>query len=287
MTGPVVVGAADAGDAARDAVALGARLARALDADLIIAGIWPTPFGPADGRAEQEVRRQLEADLGTLVTRAGVPASIRVRGASSVVRGLHQVVDHVAAGVLVLGASHLGRLGRLTRGDVAMLAVQALPCAVAVAPAGLRDREPADDVLVGWDATPEATAALELAATLAAGTGGTLRIAHALEPAAVLAARQWVGAPAPDVLRRTLEDEARAGLAAAEASVAGRTAVRTELLDGVAGPALREAAVTAGLLVVGSRRFGVLGRLVLGSTSAELLHEPPVSLVVLPRTARS
>ena len=55
----------------------------------------------------------------------------------------------------------------------------------------------------------------------------------------------------------------------------------------VGGPAeeLAGAAGSADLLVIGSRRWGALARVVVGSTAETLLRQAPCSLVLVPRPA--
>jgi nucleotide-binding universal stress UspA family protein len=59
--------------------------------------------------------------------------------------------------------------------------------------------------------------------------------------------------------------------------------VSTELREGDPTDGLVGAAVGADLLVVGSRRWGRLNRVVLGSTSEDLVALAPCSVLVVPR----
>lgn len=289
MIKTIVVAAHGDDDATRDAVALGARLARAMQARVVLAGIWVSPLGPGDGVYERAVRAEVERELKVL--RAEIPSevfsSLDIRGATSVVRGLQRVVEDTRADVLVVGPTHHGKLGRLTHGSVAVTAVHDAPCAVAVAPRGYRDAFADDlkDVVVGYDDGPEARAALEAGVEVAAGTGGALRLVHAVETPFQLADRQWVGSPAPETWYEDLRRQARDALAAGEAAAGDRVPVSSHLVEGVPSLEVARAAQDAFLLVVGSRGYGPVKRLVLGSTSTELLAHGTVPVLVVPRSS--
>ena len=159
------------------------------------------------------------------------------------------------------------------------------PCAVAVAPAGFREREPAIRVIgVGLDGSHESKAALASAVELGRAAGATLRLFAAAHPPAI-GPRRPSGYPTRDymkALRESFQDD----LDAALASVPDVLGASGELLH---GPAARTLAAEAGkgvdLLCVGSRGHGPLRRVLLGSVSRELASQPPCPLLVVPRGA--
>ena len=59
--------------------------------------------------------------------------------------------------------------------------------------------------------------------------------------------------------------------------------VTSEVREGDPADGLVSAAIGADLLVVGSRRWGRLNRVVLGSTSEDLVALAPCSVLVVPR----
>jgi nucleotide-binding universal stress UspA family protein len=164
-----------ADETGQDAVALGELLARTSDADLITVRIGA-------GTSEE-----VEAEAVGLVT--GSPVRVRAEAGAdgSVAEALlERATVDADVGAVALGSTHRAGLGRVMPGGVAAHLLNAAPCAVAVAPRGYAGSAPrrasdgpVDDLLViavAFDASPEATAALELAIVLAEGADATLRV---------------------------------------------------------------------------------------------------------------
>ncbi|WP_205697087.1 universal stress protein [Conexibacter sp. SYSU D00693] len=290
MTRQIVVATHGDDDPTRDALALGVDLARATGGSLVLAAIWCSPLGPGDAVYEIAVREELEREVAAVLAEVpdDVPATVEVRGATSVVRGLHRVVEDRHAAVLVLGPTHLGALGHALRGDLAVAAVHDAPCAVAVAPEGHRHRVPGDarDVVLGFDGSTEAVLALEDAVDLARGTGGTLRLVHVVSAVYPLAADGWMTAPAYEPWYEDLRAAGARVLADGVAAVGDAVPVETALVDGQPSRELAKAADGGAFVVTGSRGYGALRRLVLGSTTAGLLRRAAVPVYVTPRASQ-
>ena len=269
MEQPIIVGVADA-DEARDAVAFGVDLARGLGAPLVVAGICVPVPGPAEVGHLDLARDQTERRLQDALQRVppDVDASLIVRVARSPVQGLHELAEHRDAAALVLGPTHLGRAGRALLGDVALIALHAAPCAVAVAPDGYAERAGSAPrtIGVGLVDTPEARDALDLAIDLAERLGARLRLIHVETGAQAAASAQL--------------------LEPARATVADRVAVETDVRRGDVGHELAAAGEDLDLLVLGSRAYGPLQRLLLGSVSRQVVHAARCPLLVLPRSVR-
>jgi nucleotide-binding universal stress UspA family protein len=272
----VLVGV-DGRDGGRDAIALARRL---LDqaGDLTLAYVYPGDARSWQGpRGEHET---VDADrvaelLESAAKEADLSAALSWRQSSSVGRGLHELCELRAADLLVVGSSRGGLMGRVRLGDRTHAALNAAPCAIAVAPAGYGERSAAiRRIGVAYDGSPESNHALEVARTLAAGCD------------AYLSALEVV----------TLPTYALVGDAAALAeSIDGLVEdayKRIQALDGVEphaayGIPVEELALysaSVDLLVVGSRGYGPLGRVVHGSTSQQLARTARCPLLVLPRT---
>ncbi|HET8536055.1 MAG TPA: universal stress protein [Solirubrobacteraceae bacterium] len=284
MTKRIIVAAFGDGDASRDAVAFAIELARADQAELLLAGIWASPLGAGDSLYEGVVRGEIERELEVLreLVPQDVHVHIEVRGATSVVRGLHRLVAGNHHDVLVFSAADLTRHGH---GNLALEAIHDAPCAVAVAPNGYaREREQlGPDVATAWVDTPEAQAALEAAVGYAQHTGGTLRIVQVLAMPYRFSDQPWVDASGVQHWLESARPEAEASLQLAVERVAERVPVLTDLRDGYSGHELAEASRGCAMIVTGSRGYGALRRLVLGSTTADLLREATVPVVTLPR----
>ena len=70
--------------------------------------------------------------------------------------------------MIALGSTHRGSLGRITPGSVAQRLLNGAPCPIAIAPAGLRERELAVAAIgVAFDGSHESRRALRAAVDLA------------------------------------------------------------------------------------------------------------------------
>jgi len=267
----------------RDAVALGAALARALDEPLLVATVHQspeTPLGPT--AAELRARAQQTAAEGA----AEAPADLERRHVAvlgrSPAQGLHDFAEAERPTALVVGSSHRGPLGRVIAGKVASRLFVGSPCPVAVAPRGYARRPETElrSIGVGFDDGPESWKAIQHAAALGVAAGAELRVIHALQP---------VIAPpmAPEEserLTRELRTHRELALGRAAASVSKDLHAETSLLVG--DPVLvleQEASRGLDLLVLGARGYGPLRRVLLGSVSTEVVCHSPCPVLVVPR----
>jgi nucleotide-binding universal stress UspA family protein len=265
-------------------LALGTGLAQALGAPLIIACVYPSaatisPVPPAEMRAEAE--RTARAACKELPA-ALEPEAYSVAGGSPA-HGLHDLAEERAAVAIVVGSSHRGALGRVLAGTGAGQLLSGSPCSVALAPRGLAQRAPLAlrRIAVGFDDSTESWNALGHATTIAAATGASVRVVHALPPLTVSPAAPL--SPIDAELERR-----RAGERAAERAVASLPeTVRPDsrLVTGEPVSVLEtEARDGIDLLVLGSRGFGPVRRVLLGSVSSELMRQAPCPVMVVPRS---
>jgi nucleotide-binding universal stress UspA family protein len=197
-------------------------------------------------------------------------------------RGLRDAAETAEAQVIVLGTSRHGRIGRVLPGDTARQLLADSPCAVALAPRGY-DGAPDGIRRIGvaFVDTPEGHEALEAAATMAALGHVALSTYTVFEPPRMGpggATPGWIPPADYDasVWMATAEDAIRkqipAGLDADVTVLEGEPA---ELIAGVSE--------RLDLLLCGSRGYGPLRTVLLGSISARLAHTAACPLVVLPR----
>jgi nucleotide-binding universal stress UspA family protein len=277
----VVVGV-DGHQGGSDAIALAKRLA-GRDAEVTLAYVYS-----GDARtwarlecgltAPFERERSLEL-LARARDEAGISAEMRCAGAPSAGRGLHTLAQDAGADLLVVGSSRRGLLGRVLLGDDTHAALNGAPCAVAIAPTGCsQETTIMREIGVAYNASPESEHALEVARKLAGRRGAKL---SAFEAVSLPTAYVFAGGAAPlGEMIPGLVNEARERVAA---------------LDGVSphaaygNPAEELAVYSASLdlLVVGSRDYGPIGRLVHGSTSRQLARSARCPLLVLTRAARN
>jgi nucleotide-binding universal stress UspA family protein len=278
MFGNVIVGV-DGSPTGRDAIRLGVALCER-NARLTLAHVYggvpthgrPTQVAPADA-ARTDAEHLLESERQA----AAVTAELVSVCAASVGRGLHMLAEQHEAELIVVGSHSRGLAGRVLVGDDTSASLGGAPCAVAVAPRGFTPRSGGFlRVGVGYDFSPESHAALELARKLAARDGAKLSALYVVS----LPAWGYI-APMPANWGEIVEDDRRA----AETKVTKLEGVDATAVYGIAGEELAAFGERVDLLVVGSRNYGPLRRLVLGSTSHGLARHARCALLVLPRTA--
>lgn len=287
MSGSIVVGYT-ATDSGADAAALGARLARSLDAVVHLVIVLPTEGTrnaavPPERAYEDHIRRQgkkwLEAALVRMpqeLTRSG-----HVRFAESFAEGLIAAGEEFDARLIVVGAAGGGLFGRHRLGSVASELLHSSTIPVALAPAGTAE---ADDhvvprVTVAVGTRPGAENLLDEAAAVAASAGVELRLVSLVPfdvpPGLDTGAIRTVGHDhAHDVLavaKELLPD----GLGAVVEEAPG---------DSVEDAVSNLSWLPGEVILVGSSRLAQPRRLFLGSTAAKMLHELPVPMIVVPRT---
>jgi len=208
---------------------------------------------------------------------AGVDARLRARESSSVGRGLHELCEAVGADLLVLGSSRRGLLGRVLIGDDTHAALNGAPCAIAIAPAGYADQPVAiREIGVGYDGSAESEHAVAVARRLAAEHGAKLSAFQAvsLPTYAFLAGGTAIHEVIDDLVGSAREQIATLGL-------------EPHAVYGLPVEELTLYSASLDLLVVGSRDYGPIGRLVHGSTCGQLAHTARCPLLVLTRAARA
>jgi nucleotide-binding universal stress UspA family protein len=287
MPKTIVVGV----DPKRDDVApleLASLLARVTGAPVVAVAAYPQHEIPSRISYigyDEMMREQAESALG----RAGehLPEKARTLPvpSSSPGRMFDEIVEIEDAGVLVVGSTPKGRSGTVTAGSVAAHVLHGAGCPVALAPDGYHAPSELRRIGVAFADTAEGRNALAAAGALAARTGARLEVVTAIDPI------DWSGIAVPptEVLERDVER------ARVKAEAAAQTAAR-ELVPGIdAGvevvaepvvPALASRSSEWDLLVCGSRGYGPVRSVVLGSVSRGLTHTARCPMLVLTRGAQ-
>jgi nucleotide-binding universal stress UspA family protein len=275
----VVVGV-DNRDGGRDAIAL-ARVLLADGGKLTLAYIYQgdphvwrgtsPPFEASESDRAHEL-------LNKAAEEAGLEPQTRCEGSSSVGRGLHHLAETLEADLIVVGSSARGLFGRVLIGDDTRAALNGSPCAVAIAPNGYaRQPQLMREIGVGYDESPESLHALGVARALAAVHEARLSALEAVEiPSYVLAVGPLLG---DDVIDSVVDD--------ARKEVAKLEGVEPHAVYGDPAEELTLFSASVDLLVLGSRSYGPMGRLVHGSTSQKLARSARCPLLVLTRGART
>ncbi len=266
----------DGGPGSRDALAFAKALCETTSAELIVASVrpyWPDLLGPdnfdlAIKEDERWIRRGATEILDTL------PFSPRVLAGGHETGGLKELAAAEGVDLLVVGSSHRGQVGRVFPGSVGERVLSDAPCAVAVAPHGLADRELRfDTIAVGYDGSRESGVALSTAIEMAERTGASLQILGVVDMDVVLGFEE--AEPEEARVRRHLDRALK--------RMPRSVTVDARLLYGTPGHAILEAAQDADLLVIGSRgHYGVARRLLLGSVAARVMRSAPCPTLVTP-----
>jgi nucleotide-binding universal stress UspA family protein len=147
---PKLIIAYDGTPHAEDALALGRKLAELIDGSLTLAHVHRAdprnrpPSGAVRGR-EAFLRRESERLLEQARTSLGdrQPVGSHAVAATTTARGLRELADQEGADLIVFGSAYNGPAGRVHPGSAARRLLHSARCAIAVAPDGLRERDPA------------------------------------------------------------------------------------------------------------------------------------------------
>jgi nucleotide-binding universal stress UspA family protein len=271
----------DGSEGAQDAVELTKLLCGAGDEALLVNVL---PFGGPVGVAyslagyadSDEVRRffaEARSVLGDVAVQTRSFAGESPARAMSMLAESDPNVD-----VAIVGSPHRGALGRTFLGSVAENLLQGSSVPIAVAPRGYAASAPHDLGVVGvaFDGGAEATVALAHAVALAEGAGARLLILTVEAP----------NVPMPGLTAYTPPPGFDAGglIEEALAVVGGGVECEAKRLAGPIAPMLARACQSeVDLLVAGSRGYGPLGRVLLGSVTASLICKAPCPVLVVPR----
>jgi nucleotide-binding universal stress UspA family protein len=270
----------------RDAAALGAELADALSADLIFVAVHPDPLVVMPGAMNWSgLHKQSETMLRELRDELAPAARLSVETDFSVPRALERLVRREHRDLLVVGSSRHGKEGRVRIGKRTRQLLNEAGCVVAVAPRGwhLVSGRGVERIGVGYDGSQEAETALQCARSIAQATGAKLHVRGVVDDR--LPPIAYTGfARVPDF---DLEGVVETGVEELRERTVGaaRAADPSAEADVMRGrPADRLAALDVDLLVLGSRRWGPVARLGLGSTAEALLQDVArCPVLVVPR----
>lgn len=270
-----------------DALALGAALAAATEAELMLVAVHPQPLVVLpSGMDWSSLRQAARATLQDARDRAAPRARMVVESDVSVPRALQRVVRRDHRDLLVVGSSRHAPKGVVGISKRVRQLLGHFDCALAVAPRGLHlTGEPMlARIGVGYDATPEAQAALVLGASIASSAGARLHVQGVIDDRPPPIGWSSVSRAVGEYWTEMVEPMTAALRQDAEAAVeATGVAGEIEMQRGRPADRLLELSEQLDLLLLGSRRWGPLTRLLLGSTGEALMHGAACPLVVVPR----
>jgi len=259
-----------------DALALGLQLAGETGEPVTVATAFPDDergliVASQDRRWLNEVRAVAEAKLDA--AREAVAGRPDVEfvplGPASASRALHQYAEKTKPYAIVVGSSEHSAIGRISPGSTVERLLHGAPCPVAVAPRGYRRRaQPIRSIAVAYDGTQEADEALAVAARVAGRVEATVRLV---------------------VVASEDEQGASSLVGAAAERLAGAVKVSSEVVrDEDVVEALADLpGEHPDLLVCGSRGYGPLKQILLGSVSTQLIRKAAYPVLVVPRPAQA
>ena len=270
-----------------DAMALGARLARTLGAEVEACIILPHEQTHLTGTRDYEARLGHQAEKWLAEAVASIPDDVAAHSHAtfdeSFADGLIRETARLEADLIVVGGSGGGLAGSYSLGSVVNELLHSAPVPVAVAPRGTRvskiDR--VREVTCAIGQRQGADLLLEKAVRFSKAAGTPLRLVSlvALDPI--------FGSLRGDdeaVRERALE-HAHQVLEAAKSSLPEGFPVAATAVE---GPTVEEAVNRlewhdGDLIMVGSSRLSAPKRLFLGSTAAKMLRVLDVPMIVVPR----
>ncbi len=288
MDSKIIVGF-DCSEASYDALALGRLLAGATGAHLVVAGVfrlvpvWDVPNAAVEDWAPDRTEQFEAAAASAGAEAVTVPST-------SAARGLQELAEMNGADLIVVGSASHGPIGRVLAGNAGLSLLHGSPCSVAVAPRGFADATPDSlgEVVVAFDGTPEATAALHDAAALARGARASIKVVTVAEPPPVVYGKGGGANQGWHELKDEIEGMMRTRMEEALADLPDDVRAEGVLITGDPAEELARVAVTdGGILVVGSRSYGPLRSVLLGSVSRDLMRSVPCPLIVHPRSAEA
>jgi nucleotide-binding universal stress UspA family protein len=250
---------------------------------------------PASGRGSAKPVDTPFADAAAQIVadaRAGSPEDwieFRTAPGHSPAHGLHILSEQLEPDLVIVGSSANGSPGQVRAGSTGERLLNGSPCAVAVAPLGFEADADAPRVIgVAYDGSDESEVALREATRLALESDAALRIITAVPPlqhywsgeafAAGIASGEEIREQRHEAFRKQLADVAHAAPPQVRAQpilAAGRPG------DVIAEEAERGVHV----LFVGSRSYGPIRRVMVGSTAIDLMRRSPCPIIVIPRGA--
>ena len=270
-----------------DAVALGARLARTLGAELELCIVLPADRGGvarlAIGDFDDHLTEQAQKWLDEAAVPSDVVARSHVSFTESFADGLIREIERLEADAVVVGGSGGGLAGPFSLGSVVNELLHSSPVPVVVAPRGARhtDVDRVREVTCAIGERQGADRLLRTAVRFSKAAGTPLRLASlvALDPT-----YGHLRGDAGAVRERALE-HAQETLEAAKSALPEAIPVTSTVVD---GPTVEDAVSKldwrdGDLIMVGSSRLSAPKRLFLGSTAAKMLRVLDVPMMVVPR----
>jgi nucleotide-binding universal stress UspA family protein len=216
----------------------------------------------------------------------GVDVDCRWLRGTSAARALHEAAEELGAGLLVVGSTERGGVGRVLPGSTAERLMHGAPCPLAVVPRSWRRHGGPRVIGVGYVDTAEGHDALDNALALARRARAKLRVLAAAKERPVTETYGGGDPLTPATRYENLAITLRVSAEqAVEAATRGVRDVEIEPDVSVGDPAdfLITASEHLDLLVCGSRGYGPPRAVLLGGVSRRVVSEACCPVIVLAR----
>lgn len=280
----------DGSERSEDALAFGRSLALAADAPVVLAMAHRLePLRPGAEEHEAFLRQDAERTLARLAVELEDVSDVVLRplvANTSPAHALQATAAEEQAGIIVVGSSHTGRLGRVLPGSTAERLLHGAPCPVAVVPLGYRTHAARSRPVVGcaYRSTEDGAAALGAAEELALALSAPLRVMQVIEPLARIYDGGEMPLNLPEINASIFQDTERT-LAQRVARLSSRLASEGTLYSGRPADVLIGLSETVDILVIGSRGYGPLKAVLLGGVSGQIIRSAACPVIVIPRRA--
>ena len=286
--GKRIIIALDPSKSPLDPLRLGGELARRLELPVVlVTGPSITRCSPARRQKRSGRRARLRSRICSSSAGRSTASSLDdavVLASSSPARALHELSTDPSTVMVVVGSTTRGAIRRVLPGNIAHELLSGAACPVAIAPNGYaeQDTRPLATVGVAFDGSIEARQALAGARQLALRAGATLHVITVVEPLAFGAVPVSTMEPAVSA-SRLLEEELRAVHDTAVDESRDVIETQSVLARGEPADVLLEQSRKVDVLLAGSRGYGPLGAVLLGSTTRELMHGSACPVLIVPR----
>jgi nucleotide-binding universal stress UspA family protein len=222
----------------------------------------------------------------------GITVDCREVRGSSAASALHTAAEEQDAGLLVVGSTRRGTVGRILPGSTADRLMHGAPCPVAIVPHGWESHDRFHTIGVAYVDSEEGREALRGAHALARRAGATLRVITVVKVSPTwFSETEAKTPPRPPKHMEEVEGEhrvlAEAALRRQVAELGDDVPVEAEAFIGEPAEILVTVSEHLDLLVMGSRGYGPLRAVLLGGVSRQVAAQAHCPVIVLPRGVRA
>ena len=293
MSKPIIVGF-DPQTSDRAPVDFAVAAARFTGAPLVVvsvcAGAAPRRAGDAASMDEDlaaDASQALGAVAGELEA-DGIAVDYREVGNTSAARALHEAAEAQDAGLLVVGSTNRGTIGRVLPGSTADRLMHGAPCPIAIVPHEWEAGGGLGTIGVAYVDTDEGREALRGAHALARRAGARLRVLTAVkaglaafgETEATTSVQSGKGVTD---LEGELRSQSEVAVRTQAEALGDEVPLEIDALVEDPADALIRVSEHLDLIVCGSRGYGPLRAVLLGGVSRRLAADAHCPVLVLPR----